>query len=752
MRSGFFAAAASSGSGPGAPGVVTNVAGTIGVGQISVTWSAPISNGGSAITDYAVQYSSDSGSNWATFADGVSTAASATVTGLSAGTSYTFRVLAKNAIGDGPYSTASAAVSTATVPGPPGTPSVTTCQSTQVPLTWSAPVSNGGSAVTDYVVEYSTSATFVGGGTVFADGTSASTTATVSSLINGTPYYFRVAATNAVGTGSYSGISLVATPATVPNAPTSVSGTSNASGQSSVSWVAPSGAGTGGNGPPFTFTVQYSTSATFASAVTTFGTTSSSPLTVNGLTNGTTYYFRVKATNCAGDSSYSSISAGAVPAAAPGAPTSVSATSGSDGYSTVSWGAAASNGATVTYTVEYSTVSNFSSGVTSGGTTTSLSKNVFSLSNGTTYYFRVYGTNSAGTGPNSAISAGAVPYGVPTVSAPTITNYNQNRATFNASPTANGSAVTQIEWRYGTDNVNFANSVIKTNGDTFYNQTGFANGTAYYVQVRASNAAGASSWSSSTSFTTWALIHVTSTVLGAYSFSIPSITPTGGSTLQPTIYDVLIYGGGGGGASAGGFGGGGGGGGGYRIAASKLSSVAGTQNLTGTIGGGGAANGGFNGNNFVASEAGGSTTLTFGDTTYTAGGGGGGGTGGTGPGGSNGGAVGSGDNTAYGGGAAAGSVDKNGAAMGGGGGGGTDGAGGNGSVSGYDATSGNGGNGGGAYGLNGGSGGGGFAEASGTATTGSNGTVVAGGTQVGRGGHNGAAGSGGGITFKYYGP
>lgn len=233
-----------------------------------------------------------------------------------------------------------------TVPGTPGTPTATTCANAQSVLSWTAPTNNGGSAITDYVVQYSTNGT--SGWTTFSDGTSASTGATVTGLSNGTTYYFKVAAVNTYGTGSYSGVSTVITPATVPNAPTSVSGTSNANGESSVSWVAPSGAGTGGNGPPFTFTVQYSTSSTFASSVTTFGTTSSSsPLIVNGLTNGTTYYFRVKATNCAGDSSYSTISAGAVPATVPGPPGTAIITHG-DTTDTFTWSQAASNGSTVT--------------------------------------------------------------------------------------------------------------------------------------------------------------------------------------------------------------------------------------------------------------------------------------------------------------------------------------------------------------------------------------------------------------------
>ena len=66
-----------------------------------MTWTAPSFNGGSALTDYTVEYSSDSGSTWTTFTDGTSTTASTTVTGLSHSTTYTFRVSAVNAAGTG---------------------------------------------------------------------------------------------------------------------------------------------------------------------------------------------------------------------------------------------------------------------------------------------------------------------------------------------------------------------------------------------------------------------------------------------------------------------------------------------------------------------------------------------------------------------------------------------------------------------------------------------------------------------------
>jgi hypothetical protein len=92
------------------PGAPTGVTGTAGNGQVSLTWTAPSVVAQIPVTDYVVQYSSNSGSTWTTFSDGTSSTASATVTGLTNGTAYTFRVAATNGLGTGSYSTASSAV------------------------------------------------------------------------------------------------------------------------------------------------------------------------------------------------------------------------------------------------------------------------------------------------------------------------------------------------------------------------------------------------------------------------------------------------------------------------------------------------------------------------------------------------------------------------------------------------------------------------------------------------------------------
>ncbi|MFM1786722.1 MAG: hypothetical protein RL228_672 [Actinomycetota bacterium] len=61
----------------------------------TISWTAPTNNGGVAISDYVIEYKQGTGA-WQTFADGVSTSTSATVTGLSGASTTLFRVSAKN--------------------------------------------------------------------------------------------------------------------------------------------------------------------------------------------------------------------------------------------------------------------------------------------------------------------------------------------------------------------------------------------------------------------------------------------------------------------------------------------------------------------------------------------------------------------------------------------------------------------------------------------------------------------------------
>ena len=207
--------------------------GTLGDGRIFLVWSAPDANG-DPITDYDIQYSANSGSTWSTFVDGVSASTSATVTGLTNGTSYLFRIRVKNAQGASAYSAASTGYSPASLPSAPAAPTGI-ASGTSVYLTWSAPANNG-AAITDYLVQYSSNngSTW----TTFADPVSATTGATVTGLSAGSSYVFRAAAINGVGTSAYSPISLSTSLGTPPNPPTDLAGTASG-GQVALTWSAP---------------------------------------------------------------------------------------------------------------------------------------------------------------------------------------------------------------------------------------------------------------------------------------------------------------------------------------------------------------------------------------------------------------------------------------------------------------------------------------------------------------------------------
>jgi hypothetical protein len=198
---------------PSSPQSITLTAGNA---QVSVAWTAPADNGGTAVTSYTLQRATDSG-----FTTGVVTTAgltglSTTVTGLTNGTPYFFRVYAVNAVstaaGTGSaWRTAGASVTptaSATVPGAPTSP-IASQQTVQTPtglkLSWTAPASNGGSAITNYSIKYDTVLANMPTDTPVLTGSTA-TTFNINGLISGATYYFQVAAVNAIGTGPYSDI------------------------------------------------------------------------------------------------------------------------------------------------------------------------------------------------------------------------------------------------------------------------------------------------------------------------------------------------------------------------------------------------------------------------------------------------------------------------------------------------------------------------------------------------------------------
>jgi hypothetical protein len=288
---------------PTAPGVPVAA---VGDSSATLNWAAPSFNGGAPVTDYIVEYSKDKGLTWAIFDDGVSTSNSATVTGLTNGSAYIFRIAAVNLMGASPISGSSSAVVPKAKPNAPSNVIGKAGQG-QVTLTWTTPSYDGGSAITDYVVQYSSSNG--ANWTTFSDGVSASATATVTGLTNGTGYVFRVVAANAAGTGTASVQSSAFTPRTVPSTPSSVFGSAG-NGRVILSWTVPA---FDGASAITDYVVQYSSDTGSNWATFNDGASTSTAATVTGLTNGTIYVFRVAAVNSVGTGTASAPSAAVTP-------------------------------------------------------------------------------------------------------------------------------------------------------------------------------------------------------------------------------------------------------------------------------------------------------------------------------------------------------------------------------------------------------------------------------------------------------
>ena len=358
-----------------APGAPTLTAATRGNGQVALAWTAPSSNGGSTILDYTGT-ASPGGATCTVSGLGC------TIGGLANGTSYSFTVTARNAVGSGSASN-SLSATPATVPGSP-TLTAATPGNGQVALAWTAPASTGGSPITGYVATASP-----GGSTCSA--TSAG--CTVTALANGTAYSFTVVASNAVGPGSASnGLSATpVAPASVPGAPTLNSATAGVASVA-LSWSAP--ASNGGS-----TVIDYTATASPGGAIC---TTAGLGCTVSGLSNGVSYSFTVTARNAIGSGGASN-SLSATPTAAPtapGAPTLTAATRG-NGQVALAWTAPSSNGG--------STILDYTGTASPGGATCTVSGlgcTIGGLANGTSYSFTVTARNAVGSGSASNTPVG----------------------------------------------------------------------------------------------------------------------------------------------------------------------------------------------------------------------------------------------------------------------------------------------------------------------------------------------------------
>ena len=463
------------------PRAPTGLTLTAGASEATLTWT----RGGAdlSITRYEYRYKPKSstesgytdwtaipGSNWNTIYH--------KVTGLTNGAEHSFELRAVNSYGAGPAATGKVTPTlAATIPAAPAGLTATPGDG-QVTLAWTDP---NNSSITKWQYSKDNGATWTDICETGSDsGCPSVTTTTVTNLTNGTSYTFKIRAVNQSGNGLQA--VAVARPLAVPAKPTGLTATAG-DGQVTLNWTDPGNA---------TITKwQYKQDAGQWTDICETAINTNCPATkshtVDGLTNGTAYGFRIRAVNSSGPGTQSD-EASATPNAPPGKPTGLTAvTSGTQ--ATLTWTAPA--GSTVTSYQYRLKQKNGEYGAWTdvpGSTGTTTTYTVTNLTDGVAYTFQVRAVNGAVPGPASdeagALSAPAKPTGLEAHAGSTEVTLQWDWPK-NLSITS---------WEYQQNSGDWTEIPCTSPCDPrtliMYKVTGLTNGTSYSFKIRAVNTAG----------------------------------------------------------------------------------------------------------------------------------------------------------------------------------------------------------------------------------------------------------------------
>ncbi len=499
---------------------------------ISSVTSSSITSAGATITwttneaaTTQVEYGTTTGYGTITLNSSLVTSHSQSLTGLTAGTLYHYRVKSSDAAGNpatsGDYTfTTSAAADTT----PPTITNVTSAgiSSTGATITWST---NEGSTTQ---VEYGTSASY-GSSTTLNATLVTSHSQSLSGLAAGTVYHYRVKSSDAAGNPATSGDCTFTTSAAADVTPPTISNVTS-SGISStgatITWTTNEGA---------TTQIEYGTSASYGSSTTLIATlVTSHSQSLSGLAAGTLYHYRVKSS----DASSNPATSGDYTFTTTTTPDTTAPT-----ISNVSSSSITSSGATITWTtneaantqVEYGTSTSYGSSTTlNASLVTSHSQGLSGLTAGTLYHYRVKSSDGSGNGRTSSDYTFTTS-ATPDTTAPTISSVSSSSVTSSGATitwTTNEAANTQVE--YGTSTSYGSSTTLNATLATSHSQSlsGLTANTLYHYRVKSSDAAGNPATSGDYTFTTSASPDTTAPTISSVSSS--SVTSSGATITWTT--------------------------------------------------------------------------------------------------------------------------------------------------------------------------------------------------------------------------
>jgi hypothetical protein len=389
-----------------------------------------------------------------------------TLTGLTNGTTYTVRMKSVSEL-----VTSSASVSSSFTPYTnPSAPTITSVvpgnQTATVYITDGAANGSGSKQNYQYTLDG-----------INSYWTSSSTSPIVisSGLVNGQSYNIRIATKTTMGMSEFSSQSAAFIPYTVPSAPT-ITSVVAANGSASLYFTDGSS-----NGRSIT-SYQYTVNGVEYPAV-----TGTSPLSITGLTNGTSYKVTLKSANLAGYSSASLESSSFMPFTVPGAPTITNLVPGANQV-TVYVSPGNTNGSAIT---QYAYSLNGGNYVNTADASSTFV--ITGLINNNSYTLVVKAVNAAGTGAASATPSVFVPFIAP--SAPTnvvVTPLNESAVITFTDGATNGEPIQYYLYSLSGD----IDIPIRKRADGTLKIFGISNAVTYTVRLRAVNSRGASVYSS----------------------------------------------------------------------------------------------------------------------------------------------------------------------------------------------------------------------------------------------------------------
>ena len=492
---------------------------------LTVVWTAPASDGGSAITSYDLRYiatdaEDKADDNWTVELSVWTTGAGAlesTLSGLTNGTRYDVQVRAVNAIDNGAWST-TVSGKAATVPTDPYL-GYAVAGNGQIRIVWSSPDSDGGADIASYDLRYirsdeddSDDANW----TLKEDFSRTASAYRIRGLTNAVAYHMQVRAVNAAGPGAWSE-RVTRTPVGPPGTP-SIDTVTPGDGSLVITWSPPaSDEGRAISSYNLRYVRNDLVGSNFLyvwTEETGIWTSGDLVYTLSGLDNGVRYRLGLQAVNEKGTSGWSDWNnprtgtAGSTPAA-PGAPTIDRATS--DGAKAhIRWSPPTSDGGADITGYDLRRIRSDAADKVDGSwtvnsgvwTSGALEYTVEGLTDGVEYDFQLRADNSAGAGSWSATVNNMDPSipGAPVIGSFWEETPRQLRVFWDAPADDGGALVTHYDLRHirsdaGDKADGNWTQVDDLTGELNHTIVGLMSRVRYDVQVRAANRAGDGPWS-----------------------------------------------------------------------------------------------------------------------------------------------------------------------------------------------------------------------------------------------------------------